>query len=34
MNEHVPVPLHAPDQPAKLDPLEGVTEQETLVPLV
>lgn len=29
----VPVPLHAPDQPVKVDPLLGVAINVTLVPL-
>jgi len=32
VNEHAPVPLHAPDQPANIDPLPAIAEQVTLVP--
>jgi hypothetical protein len=29
---HAPVPLHAPDQPMKLEPALGVATRDTLVP--
>lgn len=31
---HAPVPVHAPDQPAKVDPLAAVAVSTTEVPLV
>jgi len=30
---HVPVPVHAPDQPVNVDPAAGVTVRVTVVPL-